>query len=247
MEDLHVKILWGIGFFLLYALLLQPLIVRILFPLARECVRQPRMRTTVPLILLLLALLVLPLIVIDTFAIVRLFYAMMAVTNIQKVVSYIGEGGSVGPLDEQKEEYLSFMAGYTTNFADRPVPLSADEEPPDPGQLRFRALLKLAVPAIVILLNVHNRREGSPVHRRAVRSARSRACRPDQERPQTRCSNPGHAALPIRHLFWVSVEGESYHPSMAVPIRVPSPRGEVASPAEYRHLLPVKRLIVAYM
>ncbi len=154
MEDLHVKILWGIGFFLLYALLLQPLIVRILFPLAREGARQPRMRTTVPLILLSLALLVLPLIVIDTFAIVRLFYAMMAITNIQKVVSYIKEGGSAGPLGEQKEEYLSFMADYTTNFAERPVPLSADEGTPDPGQLRFRALLKLAVPAIVILLNV---------------------------------------------------------------------------------------------
>jgi len=127
MEDLQVKILWGIGFFLLYALLLQPLIVRILFPLAREGARQPEMRTTVPLILLSLALLVLPLIVIDTFAIVRFFYAMMAITNIQKVVSYIKEGGGAGPLGEQKEEYLSFMAGYTTNFAERPVPLSADE------------------------------------------------------------------------------------------------------------------------
>jgi len=154
MEALHVKILWGIGFFLLYSLLLQPLIVRILFPPAREGARQPGMRTTVPLILIFLVLLILPLIVIDTFAIVRLFYAMMAVTNIQKVVSYIKEGGGSGAPGEQQEEYLSFMAGYTTNFSERPVPLSADEETPDPGRLRFRALTKLAVPAIVILLNV---------------------------------------------------------------------------------------------
>jgi hypothetical protein len=80
---------------------------------------------------------------------------MMAITTMQKVVSYIKEGGSTaGSQDEQREEYLSFMAGYTTNFAERPLPLSGNEEVPDPGRLRFRALLKLAVPAITILLNV---------------------------------------------------------------------------------------------
>lgn len=154
MEELHVKIFWGIVFFLLYAFVLQPLIVRIFFPLVRQGAGQPGKRRKAALILLLLTLLVLPLIVMDTFAIVRLFYAMMAITNIQKVVSYIKEGGGTGSAGEQKEEYLSFMAGYTTNFAERPGPLSGEEETPDPGQLRLRALLKLAVPVIVILLNV---------------------------------------------------------------------------------------------
>jgi hypothetical protein len=46
------------------------------------------------------------------------------------------------------------MDGYTTNYAERPETLRPEETPPDPWQLRCRALGKFAVPAVVGLLNV---------------------------------------------------------------------------------------------
>jgi hypothetical protein len=153
-EEIHVEILLGIGFFLLYVLVLQPLILRILYPPVRDTAGRRGTREKVLLGLACLALLLLPLMVPEEIKVVRLFYAMMAVTTIQKVVSYVKEGGGTAPSHGGREEYLYFMNGPTTNFTERPGPLSEGEETPDPGRLRLRALAKLAVPAIVIVLNV---------------------------------------------------------------------------------------------
>jgi hypothetical protein len=152
----YKDILWGVGLVLLYILALQPLFISILYRLLQR-ISVGRGGLRFDLTALAISLLLLPFALPAAFALVRAFYGMMAIANIQKLVSYWNEGGPRGAALDSKAAYLDFMNGLTTNYWEQPAPLAVSAEKPDPRKLRLSALFKIVVLAAAVLLNVRFR------------------------------------------------------------------------------------------
>lgn len=149
----YQDIFWGAGFVLLYLLALQPLFISILYRLLQRSSGSHR-GFRFDLTALALSLLLLPFALPAAFTLVRAFYGMMAIANIQKLVSYWQEGGPRGAALDSKGAYLDFMNGLTTNYWEQPAPLAASDEKPDPRRLRLAALVKIVILAAAVFLNV---------------------------------------------------------------------------------------------
>ncbi len=149
----YQDLFWGAGFVLLYILALQPLFISILYRLLQRS-SASRRGFRFDLTVLALSLLLLPFALPAAFTLVRAFYGMMAIANIQKLVSYWKEGGPRGAELDSKGAYLDFMNGLTTNFWEQPAPLASSDEKPDPRRLRLAALVKIAILTAAVLLNV---------------------------------------------------------------------------------------------